>query len=208
MLLFRLCFFLLLHDEAEMSRRRRVEAIGDGALRAGLEHEQQRAAATAVGGEVGEEAAAAERAGGVRQQPRVDAVDVEGVAALGEEPEAVVVGELAEADRAVERVLPAGADDGAVEENRQRVDEGLVHAGVVEVEQLLELPLEGGHVRVAAVGVAGVTRRRAEDEPDEQMQEPGDEENNSQDQDYQQDARADPALERRVKRHRRRRRRR
>lgn len=195
---------LLLHAKAEARGGRRVVAIGDRALGAGLEDEHQRAAGAAAGGEVGEEAAAAERAGGVRQQPRVDAVDVERVAALGEEAEAVVVRELAEADRAVERILPAGADHGAVEEHRQRVDEGLVDAGVVEVEQLLELPLEGGSVRVAPVRVAGIPRRRAEQEPDEKVQQAGDEEDDGQDQDDEKDAGADPALESRVRGRRRR----
>jgi hypothetical protein len=101
--------------------------------------------------EVGEEAPAAERAGGVGQQPRVDALEVERVAALGQQPEPVVGRELAQAHGAVERVLglglalpaPAPADDdAAVEEHRERVDGGLVHAGVVHVEELLQLALE------------------------------------------------------------------
>jgi len=201
---------LLLHDKAEARGGRRVEAIGDGALGAGhgLEDEHQRAAAAAAGGEVGEEAAAAERAGGVRQQPRVDAVDVERVAALGEEAEAVVVRELAEAHRAVEGVLPAGADHGAVQEHRQRIDEGLVDTGVMEVEQLLELSLERGGVRVAPVRVAGIPRRRAEQEPDEEVQQAGDEEDDGQDQDDEKDAGADPALKASVRGRRRWRRRR
>jgi hypothetical protein len=92
----------------------------------------------------GEEAPAAERAGGVRQQPRVDALEVERVAALGQQPELVVGLELAQAHGAVERVL-AAAQHAVVEEHRQRVDEGLVHAGVVQVEELLQLALERRH---------------------------------------------------------------
>ncbi|BAS96531.1 Os06g0187350, partial [Oryza sativa Japonica Group] len=96
------------------------------------------------GGGGGEDAAAADGARGVRQQPGVDAGHVERVAARREEAELVVAGELAQAHGAVERVVLAepGADDGAVDEDGERVDEGLVDAGVVEVEQLLELALE------------------------------------------------------------------
>lgn len=94
-------------------------------------------------GPLGEdEGFSAERAGGVAEEPGVDAVDVEGVAAGGEQPELILVGELAEADGAVEWLL-GGADDLLVEEDWKGVDQGLVQAGVVEVEELLELPLEG-----------------------------------------------------------------
>lgn len=66
----------------------------------------------------------AERARGVREEPRVDAVDVESVAADRKQPELVVLGEFAEADRAVEGLL--GALDLSVEEDGEGVDEGLV----------------------------------------------------------------------------------
>ena len=52
-------------------------------------------------GEVG----AADGAGDVRGEPRVDAVRVEDVGALGQQAQRLVVVELAEADRALERAL-------------------------------------------------------------------------------------------------------
>lgn len=52
---------------------------------------------------------AAERAGGVGVEPAVDALDVEGVAAFGEEAEDLGVVEAAEADGAVEVVVVAVA---------------------------------------------------------------------------------------------------
>jgi len=106
--------------------------------------------------------------------------------------------------KSARRLRRQSGDHGAVEEHRQRVDEGLVDAGVVEVEQLLELPLERGGVRVAPVRVAGVPRRRAEKEPDEEVQQAGDEEDDGQDQDDEEDAGADPALKARISGRRRR----
>ena len=53
--------------------------------------------------------------------------------------------QLPPAHRAVERLLVAAAaahDDLPVGEDGQRVDEGLVQPEVVEVEQLLQLPLQ------------------------------------------------------------------
>lgn len=69
-----------------------------------------------VGG-FGDDVGPAERAVGVGPEPHVDAGHVEGVAAFGQEPESVVLAELAEANRAVRAVdqalalsVPNGGD--------------------------------------------------------------------------------------------------
>ena len=67
----------------------------------------------------------AERTRGVREEPRVDTVDVEGVAANRKQPELIVLGEFAETDGAVERLFGA-FDDVFVEEDRKGVDQSLV----------------------------------------------------------------------------------
>lgn len=111
----------------------------------------------------------------MRQQPGVDAVHVEGMAAFGQKPQLVVGLELAEADRAVERVLD-GADDGLVEEHGEGVDEGLVDAGVVEVEELLELSLQRRRVGVDNVFWVSDGGGGSEEIAKEEVEEAGDEE--------------------------------
>ena len=109
------------------------------------------------------------------EEPRVDAVDVEGMAALRKKAELFLGVELAEADGAVEGVFRSG--DVLVEEDRQRVDEGLVNAGVVEVEELLELTFEsGGAVEVILFSVGP-----SDEVADEEMEETGDGEDRSED---------------------------
>ncbi|PVH64364.1 hypothetical protein PAHAL_2G250000 [Panicum hallii] len=129
------------------------------------------------GGEVARrELGAAERAGGAGAEPDVDAGDVERVAAGREQAEAVMVGELAEADGAVERPgrlllpLPGGGGGGAgelaVRELRHRVDGGLVEpaaagAGAVLVareEEVLQLALPAPRA-----GVVGLEEEPAQD---------------------------------------------
>lgn len=63
------------------------------------------------------------------------------MATNGEEPKLIVLGELTEADGTIEGLFRA--NDLTVEEDGERIDEGLVEAGIVEVEELLELSLEG-----------------------------------------------------------------
>ena len=75
------------------------------------------------------------------QEPGINALNVESMAALWQKPQLVISLKLTEADGAIERVLEAY--DGLVEENREGVDEGLVDSRVMEVEELLELALEG-----------------------------------------------------------------
>lgn len=104
-------------------------------------------------GEVWEEAAAAEWTSGVRQQPFVDAVQVEGVFALGQQPEAVVVPELVQTDCAICAVLEPA--NGAVGESGQRVEVRLIQARVVRVEELLQLAMERAHVELWAVRPGG-----------------------------------------------------
>ncbi|BAH93346.1 Os06g0167150 [Oryza sativa Japonica Group] len=145
-------------------------------------------------GGVGAERGAAERARGVGEQPRVDAVDVERVAAHRQQPEPVVAGELAQADRAVERLLGSAARAAAaadadhhlpVHEHRERVDDVLVQPGVVQVEQLLQLPLQRRllhtlrRLRVAAAAAISPTAA-PEQESDKKMQQPGHEQHHSQ----------------------------
>lgn len=120
---------------------------------------------------------------------------MEGVAADGEEAELVVGGELAEANGAVEGLL--GADDLPVEEDGQRVDEGLVEARVVEVEQLLELPLEGLRARdvrprLVPIGLAGRGSRGVllDEESHQEVEQTRDEEDHGEDYYDEEDCRA------------------
>ena len=71
---------------------------------------------------------AAQRARGVRVEPRVHALDVERVLALRQEPEHLGGLELREADGAVETVLlsPQGSES----EDWKRFHDGTVDAGV------------------------------------------------------------------------------
>uniref|UniRef100_A0A8R7R0V1 Uncharacterized protein n=1 Tax=Triticum urartu TaxID=4572 RepID=A0A8R7R0V1_TRIUA len=164
--------------------------------------EQEGRVAAAV---VGREHAAAERAGGVGEQPGVDAVDVERVAAQRQQPQPVVAGELAQAHRAVERLLGARADHHLpVEEHRQRVDDGLVQPGVVQVEQLLQLPLQrrllpsppasasSVHLAAPILRRPGARAGAPPQEPDQQVQQAGDEHERRQHQHHDQDHRANP----------------
>lgn len=73
------------------------------------------------------------------EEPSVNAVEMEGMAALWEEPQLVVAGEFTEAYSAVEGVFQTG--DGFVEEDGEGVDEGLIHPSVMEMEELLQLAL-------------------------------------------------------------------
>ena len=82
-----------------------------------------------VGGVGGGEDGAADGAGDVRREPGVDAVGVERVGAPGQEPEHVVVVELAEADGALERALACLVrPDVGVGHGREGVQHGPVEA--------------------------------------------------------------------------------
>ena len=61
----------------------------------------------------------------MRLEPHVDAVDVEAVVAFGEEPGLLAIGELGEADRALEPVLEVA---GAVDEDGERSEHGGLEA--------------------------------------------------------------------------------
>lgn len=123
------------------------------------------------------------------QKPSVDAVHVEGVAAFGEQSELVVGLEFAEANRAIKWVQ-FEADYGLVEEHREGVDEGLVDAGVVEVEELLELALEGRRAAAAtAAGIFGLcSGLGVEEESEEEVEEAGEEEDDGEDDEGQENA--------------------
>lgn len=92
-----------------------------------------------------EQASSAEWTSRVRQQPCVDALQVKRVLALRQQAQSILVAELGQADRAVGAVLQTA--DGAVAEDGERVDERLLHARVVQVEELLELAMEHAHQR-------------------------------------------------------------
>lgn len=79
-------------------------------------------------GEVaGVDLSAAKRASRVDLQPSSDAVEVEGVSALGQEPEHLRVGEVGEADGALEPLLRFF--EGGEPEERERLHHLLVDAG-------------------------------------------------------------------------------
>lgn len=109
---------------------------------------------------------------------------MEGVAAFGEQPEVVFGLELTETHSAVERVLDS--DDGFVIEHGERVDEGLIDAGVVQVEELLQLALKGSYVIfVHLVGASSSSSVWGlEQESDEEVEQAGDEENDCEDDDH------------------------
>lgn len=117
------------------------------------------------GGEIREQTRPAKRASGVGEKPRVNTVQVEGVAAFGEQSEVIFGLELAQTYGAIEGVLDA--DDGLVVENREGVDVRLVNTGVMEVEELLQLALEGGGVIVRLIWVSVVW---SEKKPDEEVE--------------------------------------
>lgn len=110
------------------------------------------------------------------------------MAALGEQPELVLRLELAEANRAVEGILKP--HDGLVQEDRERVDERLVHPRVMEVEQLPELALQDRDA--AEVLLRLPANWSHEPAPHQQVEEAGDEEDDGQDDDYEDEAGADP----------------
>lgn len=117
------------------------------------------------------------------------------MAADREEAEPVIGGELAEADSAVEGLVGT-VGDVAVGEDGEGVDEGLVEASVVEVEQLLELALEcvGGACRRLGGAAAGAAAALfACEEADEEVEQAGDEEDDGYNDDDEEDGRADPA---------------
>ena len=84
-----------------------------------------------------QEAAATQGAGGVGQEPSVNALNVKRVLAFGQQPETIVVTELRQANRTVGAVLQSPY--ASITEDRERVDERLLHARVVQVEQVLQL---------------------------------------------------------------------
>uniref|UniRef100_A0A7N0SXZ3 Uncharacterized protein n=1 Tax=Kalanchoe fedtschenkoi TaxID=63787 RepID=A0A7N0SXZ3_KALFE len=89
------------------------------------------------------EISAADGAGGVGREPGVDALRVEHVVALGEEPEGLLLVELVQADGALQRALPDfQVLDLGVAEGGEGVDQGGVEAA-------------GGSVSPGAVGAGG-----------------------------------------------------
>ena len=74
----------------------------------------------------GEQGPPAQRACGVREEPGVDALHVEGMATFGQEPEPIVRFEFAQADGTVGAFFQPFLHR-IVEEDRESVYEGLVH---------------------------------------------------------------------------------
>lgn len=68
-------------------------------------------------------------------------MNVKGVAAIRNGLELVAARKLTQTHSAIEWLLQS--DYVVVVEDRKRVDEGLVEAGVVQTEEVLKLPLEG-----------------------------------------------------------------
>jgi hypothetical protein len=98
------------------------------------------------------------------------------------------------ADGAVQGVLLA-AHHVAVQEHGKRVDEGLVHARVVQVEQLLQLPLERRHA--VPVLARAPLPAQAEQVARQQVKQPTHEEEDRQDGQREDDARAYLVVQRR-----------
>lgn len=139
-------------------------------------------------GEVGEEASPAKRASRVGEEPCVYALDMERMAALWQKPELVIRLKFAEANSTVKWILES--NNGFVKENWQGVDEGLIDARIMEVEELLELALESrGILRLFRLSYSG-----SEEESDKEVKNSGDEEDDGQNHNYEKDARADLAL--------------
>lgn len=95
--------------------------------------------------EIREQASSTQRASGMRQKPSVDTVHVESMAAFRQQSELVFWFEFTQANGTVKCVVLHSSDDGFVVENRESIYERLVNTGIVEMEQLLQLPLKCGH---------------------------------------------------------------
>lgn len=114
---------------------------------------------------------------------------------VGQKPELVFLGKLAKTNSTIERLL--GADNLLVEEDGQRVDENLVEARVMEVEQLLELTLDGVRplefARTPPSRVGGGGKGVLFDEKSNQeVEEAGDEEDHCKNDYDEEDCRTDP----------------
>ena len=114
-----------------LPRRRRLTGAGGRLSRGGLR--------------LGVEVAPADGARDVAGEPLPDAVRVEGVAAAGQQAELLVVLELAEADRALERDVLAAADPEllrvGVPHRRERRDHGGVEPALLLLLLLVPVPL-------------------------------------------------------------------
>jgi len=122
---------------------------------------------------------------------------MEGMPAHRQQPEPVLPIKFTQAHRTVERLF-AATDNFTVREHRQRIDERLVEPRVVQMEQLLQLPV---HCRVPRA--CPVRRRRRlphggttavlllHQYPHKEVEQPGDEEDNRKDHYDEQHRRAD-----------------
>lgn len=104
------------------------------------------------------------------QEPSIYALYVEGMAALGKQPELVISFELAEAHSTIEWVFQAY--NGRVLEDRKGVYEGLIHSCIMEVKQLLKLTLESCGIAhgiwLPVVGSQEVSHKEVEETRDEE----------------------------------------
>jgi hypothetical protein len=155
----------LLHvnDHRRGSRRGR----GRRQLLRGRRSRQLRGRVVGRGVGVRDEVGAADGAGDVRGEPGVDAVRVEDVGALGQQAQRLVVVELAEAHRALERALAGlvrlhvGVRHGGEGLEHRRVEPALApraRGGAVGSRA------RGGAARAVAVAVADVDGEEAEEE--------------------------------------------
>lgn len=113
------------------------------------------------GGEVG----AADGAGDMGGEPHVDAIRVEDMAALGQQPERLLVLELAKADRALERALPQlEVLHLRVGEGRKGVDHGLAEPTVGRPARPGSDAAERVDGVAAATAAADVDREEAHEE--------------------------------------------
>jgi len=169
-----LCLVHVNDHRSSRSRRRRGRGRRRQRLLRGSRRQRQLRRVVAVGRRgvvvgAGDEVGAADGAGDVGGEPRVDAVRVEDVGALGQQAQRLVVVELAEAHGALERAL-AGLV--RLHVGVRHGGEGLQHGGV-EPALLAPGPRGGavgaGRVRgvaavAAGVAVADVDGEEAEEE--------------------------------------------
>jgi len=75
----------------------------------------------------------------VRKQPSVNTLNMKSMATLGQQSELILSLKLTQTNSTVKRVFDT--HDRFVRKNRECVNERLINAAVVEVEQLAQLPL-------------------------------------------------------------------
>ena len=85
-------------------------------ITSGFKNEEKRGTVISLRREIREETRSAQRTSRVREKPRVDTINVKGVAAFRQKPELILCFELTETHGAIERVI-LETNDGLVMEN-------------------------------------------------------------------------------------------